>query len=84
MNPWKISTFVLVAVMGIGIGWGQVGSTADAGEKQPHMRAALVNLRSAKAQLEKADDDKDGHRVKAIALAQEAIDEVQKGIDFDK
>ena len=79
MNIWKWSTFALAAVLAIGL----AVRGAEGGEKQPHMRSALVNLRSAKAQLEKAESDKGGHRVRAIELTQQAIDEVQKGVDSD-
>jgi hypothetical protein len=47
---------------------------------QPHMRAALDSLKSAKGKLENAANDKGGHRVKAIELIKLAIDEVNKGI----
>ena len=47
---------------------------------QPHMQAALQHLRSARTQLQKATHNKGGHRVKAISLVNQAIDEVQKGI----
>ena len=49
-------------------------------EKQPHMEHALKDLQNAKKQLEEADHDKGGHRVKAIALVKEAISETTKGI----
>lgn len=52
-------------------------------EPQPHMKAALKDLENAKAQLEKATADKGGHRVKAMELVNQAIDEVKKGIEFD-
>jgi hypothetical protein len=48
---------------------------------QPHMQRALENLRQAKSNLERASNDKGGHRVKAIGYVNSAIDEVQKGID---
>ncbi|EDY38355.1 hypothetical protein CPCC7001_1234 [Cyanobium sp. PCC 7001] len=48
---------------------------------QPNMKAALVNLKQAKQSLEQATHDKGGHRVKAIQLINEAIEEVKKGID---
>jgi hypothetical protein len=51
---------------------------------QPHMRAALDHLQSAKTELQAADADKGGHRVKAIALVNDAIAEVQAGIDYAK
>jgi hypothetical protein len=82
MNYWKMSTFALVIVLGGVLGIGATLRSADGTEKQPHMRSALVNLRSAKAQLEKAED-KGGHCAKAVALTEQAIDEVQKGIDLD-
>ena len=51
---------------------------------QPHMQAALDALRSAEQQLEAATSDKGGHRAKAIAHTRKAIDEVEKGIRFDR
>jgi hypothetical protein len=51
---------------------------------QPHMQAALDHLKAAKAELEKADEDKGGHRVKAIRLVNDAIVQVEKGISFDR
>jgi hypothetical protein len=51
---------------------------------QPHMQAALDHLRLAKTELEKADPDKGGHRVKALALVNDAISQVEKGIGFDR
>jgi hypothetical protein len=50
---------------------------------QPHMRAALTSLRAARAHLDKAEPDKGGHRVKAIALVDDAIKETEAGIEFD-
>ena len=81
MNVWKISTFVLAGALGIVISTSTM-RTASA-EAQPHMQAALSQLQAAKASLEKASADKGGHRVKAIALTQSAIDETKAGIDFD-
>ena len=49
---------------------------------QSHMHAALDSLRTARAELQAADADKGGHRVKAIGLVDSAIDEVKEGIDF--
>jgi hypothetical protein len=48
---------------------------------QPHMRAALDDLRAARDQLQDAEHNKGGHRVAAIRLTNESIDEVQAGID---
>ena len=49
---------------------------------QPHMQAALDHLHAAKVELDKADDDKGGHRVKALRLTSDAIFQVEKGIEF--
>lgn len=47
---------------------------------QLHMQAALSALQTAKAELDAAIADKAGHRVKAIALVNDAIMEVRAGI----
>ncbi|HEX4965219.1 MAG TPA: hypothetical protein VF173_30700 [Thermoanaerobaculia bacterium] len=49
---------------------------------QPHMQAALDHLRAAKEELNKADEDKGGHRAKAVRLVTDAIVQVEKGIEF--
>ena len=48
--------------------------------QQPHMKAALEALRSAKHHLEEAEADKAGHRVKAMEHVDAAITETQAGI----
>ena len=58
-------------------------ATAAKAEKQPHMRAALGSLQSARAQLQTATPDKGGHRIKALDLVNAAIAEVERGIAFD-
>ncbi len=52
--------------------------TAD----QPHMRAALSSLQVAQSELQQAVPDKGGHRVRALELVNQAIVEVQAGIEF--
>ena len=47
---------------------------------QPHMQAALDDLRNANRNLDQAMADKGGHRAKAIELVKAAIDEVNLGI----
>jgi hypothetical protein len=51
---------------------------------QPNMQKALESLQDAKASLQKADDDKGGHKVVAAKLIDEAIDHVKAGIDYAK
>jgi len=51
---------------------------------QPNMKAARNNLNQAKGNLNKATPDKGGHRNKALALVNDAIAQVNKGIAYDK
>jgi len=51
---------------------------------QPHMQAAADHLRAANRQLEMAEADKGGHRVKAIRLVNDALGQVEKGIQFER
>jgi len=53
------------------------------GEYQPHMQAALEHLRQAEAELQAAQHDKGGHRVKAMELVHQTESEVQAGIQYD-
>lgn len=55
-------------------------STAHA--DQPDMYSARNDLQQAVNALQAAQDDKGGHRVTAINLAQQAIDQVNLGIEF--
>ena len=52
-------------------------------EDQAHMEAAIQHLKQAQAELQKAEHDKGGHRVKAIQLTEQAEREVQAGINYD-
>jgi len=49
---------------------------------QPRMRDALTDLQDARAELERADADKGGHRVAAIAKVDEAISDGGAGMDY--
>lgn len=51
---------------------------------QPHMASALSHLRSAKHELEVATPDKGGHREKAIQIVNDAITEVEAGIEVGR
>jgi hypothetical protein len=61
-----------------------MGVIASAMPDQPFMRAARADLMTAKRELQKATPDKGGHRVKAIALVNKAIAEVDAGIAWDR
>jgi len=52
------------------------------GEHQIHMNAAITLLRQARRQLDAAIPDKGGLREKAIASVDQAIKDVQLGIDY--
>lgn len=65
------------------LGASLAASTVAYAEAQPHMREALRLLQDARAQLDKAEADKGGHRVAAIGKVDEAIVEVRAGMDFD-
>ncbi len=66
---------LMVSMIGLGFGVGQAWAI-----KQPNMEAALRSLTSAKISLEKATANKGGHRVKAINLVKQAMNEVKSGI----
>lgn len=79
LNLWKLSTLgfagAFVTMAGVhGI------ATAEAA-KQPHMVAAAERLIDAKRQLSEAAHNKEGHRVKAIAFVEQAMNEVKLGIE---
>jgi len=57
-----------------------VPSSAD----QPNMQEAIAKLEQAKETLEQAAHDKGGHRVEAIRLINQAIDQVKAGIEYDR
>ena len=75
-NAMIASAFVASVAVGTAIGV----AIAD----QPHMHNALNDLRAARHQLDVAEADKGGHRVTAIGLVDQAITEVQAGIEYDR
>ena len=59
---------------------GALLQTETAEAAQPRMVTALADLQTARHQLALAIPDKGGHRVKALALIDRAINEVKAGI----
>lgn len=49
--------------------------------RQPHMQAALEDLRAARDQLQEGASNKGGHRVEALRLTNQAIEEVRAGME---
>lgn len=80
-NPWKLTSFALIALLVAVVGRGAL--TTAAAEPQPRMRQALTELRAAAASLEAAERDKGGHRAKALELTRAAIGQVEAGIRVD-
>lgn len=52
-------------------------------EKQPQMHAAINSLENALTHMQAAEDDKGGHKAKAIRLVKEALAELRAGVKFD-
>lgn len=65
-------------------GWsGNWESGGGRGEPQPEMTAAIQHLREAERNLQLASHDKGGHRENAIRIIEQAIGEVEMGIQYD-
>lgn len=75
-----LNTIVPAALVGFAFPLRAKAAVAD----QPHMQAALDALRLARRELDQATADKGGHRAKAIGLVNDAINQVEKGIQFDR
>lgn len=54
------------------------------GLAENNMRDALENLQKAKENLQQATADKGGHRLNALKLINQAINEIQTGIKYDR
>jgi hypothetical protein len=80
-NPWKPTSFALVALLAAALGRNALSTTSA--EPQPRMRQALQELRAAATSLEAASHDKGGHRAKALELTRAAIHQVEAGIRYD-
>jgi len=61
---------------------GTIGAASKAEAYQGNMERALSSLYDAMASLREASSNKGGHRVKAMALIQQAIEQTQAGIEF--
>jgi hypothetical protein len=57
---------------------------AAAREQHPHIRAALMELREAKRELETAAHDFGGHRKEALEAVDNAIKQLQLAQQYDK
>jgi hypothetical protein len=71
MKTIKLTTIAVMAVCAFNL-----TSRAD----QPHMRRALENLRAARAELQRAEDNKGGWRIRALENTNRAIAETERGM----
>ena len=71
-NGLVVCGFAIALAVGVFVG--------EAIASQPHMQAALGYLQSAKTELQVAERNKGGHRVKALRYVNDAIDETNAGI----
>jgi hypothetical protein len=74
MKTLTASFVMAVAVLGM--------SLSSARADQPHMKAALDALRSARAELKMAEHNKGGHRERALEHVNAAIGQVESGMAF--
>ena len=76
MKMLQIATVVIAGVSAM--------TLSSARADQPHMRRALDHLREAKAELQMAEHDKGGWRVRAIRNVNQAIADTERGMSFDR
>ena len=79
----KRSTLLVAGIFLLGMALG-IGSTAWTAERHPQIRAAEHDLASAKYHLQRAARDFGGQRVKAIALIDQAQEELHEALKFDR
>jgi hypothetical protein len=74
MKVLKISFAIVAVIAATGLN----SVRAD----QPHMRAALEHLRAARAELQSAEHNKGGWRMRALEHVNRAIADTERGIAF--
>lgn len=73
----------LMKSVGLTVVFSILAMTASAFD-QPFMKAAKSDLNKALSSLKKATADKGGHRNNAISLVNQAISDVNNGIEYDR
>jgi len=74
MKTTKAALVILLSISTFGL--------SSAFAEQPHMRRALEHLRAARAELQAAEHNKGGWRLRAIENTDRAIAETERGIGF--
>jgi len=72
MKTLKTALVILLSISALGL------NTARA--DQPHMRRALEHLRAARAELQEAEHNKGGWRLRALENTNRAIGETERGM----
>jgi hypothetical protein len=62
----------------------KMGEKHENMEKHPEIQAAIRHLQQAKNNLEHANHDFGGHRVKAIEHVNQALEELNQALNYDK
>ncbi len=74
MKKFNTAFVILLSMSALGM--------SSAFARQPHMERALENLRAARAELQIAEHDKGGWRVRALENVNRAIAETERGMAF--
>ena len=72
MKTFKTTIIILLSISALGLN--------SAFARQPHMERALENLRVAQAELQAAEHNKGGWRIRALENVDRAIRETEKGM----
>jgi hypothetical protein len=62
----------------------KMGEKHEKMERHPEIQAAIRHLQQAKNNLEHANHDFGGHRVKAIEHVNQALEELNQALNYDK
>jgi hypothetical protein len=77
-----VGMLLLAAFFGSG-GFDPASSqAAAAAERHPRIRSAIRELKGAKRELEEGAKVFGGHRVKAVKAVEEAVEQLQKALDY--
>jgi len=80
MSFGKTAQILVFTAAGVAAGLFSGYTLAD----QPRMHEALNHLEAAERELQAADNDKGGHRNKALDLTRRAISQVRSGMKYDR
>jgi hypothetical protein len=76
MKKFNTAFVILLSMSALGM--------SSAFARQPHMERALENLRAARAELQIAEHDKGGWRVRALENVNRAIADTERGMAFGR